>query len=133
MVVTDGTVYGSKMAKASELDIRIVHPAQYATLLTHLQPAQSGRSLNGVTELAPRHLTRAVATSADADDAAAADGFSTAHASTGERMKASTVTLVAPTPAVVRAWGRENGWEVGVRGRLPRPLLDAYMVANANA
>ena len=33
------------------------------------------------------------------------------------------------SPAVLRAWGRDNGWEVGQRGRLPAGLLDAYAAA----
>ena len=43
-------------------------------------------------------------------------------------------TLTVPpgvTPAGVRQWGRDNGWEVGVRGRLNHALLKAYLAAQS--
>jgi DNA polymerase-3 subunit epsilon len=39
MLVTDGTFSGGKAADASALATRVVHPDQFAILLTHLQPA----------------------------------------------------------------------------------------------
>lgn len=37
----------------------------------------------------------------------------------------------APTPAQVRAWAVENGYDVGKRGRLPRSVFEAYDQAQA--
>lgn len=37
---------------------------------------------------------------------------------------------VGPTPSEVRQWARENGFEVGVRGRLHQEVLDAYMAVH---
>lgn len=110
MLVTDGTMDGTKFAKASELDTRIVHPDDYKTLLTHLQPARSVQpTRSAASPAAPPGRTRTT-TAGQIDP-----------------------TLIAATPAVVRAWANVNGWEVGVRGRLPKPLLDAYTAANMAA
>ena len=37
---------------------------------------------------------------------------------------------VSASPAVVRAWARANGWDVGERGRLPAEVTDAYRRAH---
>jgi hypothetical protein len=44
-----------------------------------------------------------------------------------------TVGLTRPvvSPAVVRQWARDSGYQVGERGRLPRELFDAYHAAAA--
>lgn len=39
MLVTDGTMDGTKLAKANEVGTRIVHPDTFETLLSFLQPA----------------------------------------------------------------------------------------------
>lgn len=38
---------------------------------------------------------------------------------------------VAEKSAVVRSWGRLNGWEVADRGRLPAALMEEFVKANA--
>ncbi len=48
----------------------------------------------------------------------------------GSNSTAAFSTVAAPSPALVQAWGRDNGWEVGQRGRLPAGLLDAYVAAH---
>lgn len=35
-----------------------------------------------------------------------------------------------PKPAEVRAWARENGYEVAERGRIPSTVHQAFSVAN---
>ena len=35
----------------------------------------------------------------------------------------------APSPTDVRAWARANGHTVSDRGRLPAPIIDAYLAA----
>lgn len=48
----------------------------------------------------------------------------TAAASRGGRGRSS-----APSPTEVRAWAREHGHTVSDRGRLPAPIIDAYLAA----
>ena len=114
MLVSDGTMDGTKAVKASELGTRTVHPDLYATLLTHLQPA----IVRGTRPL-PRTATPTTARHAAATDVAPA-----------------TTSLpspkASPPPADVRAWARANGIEVGVRGRLQTELIDAYLASQSN-
>lgn len=37
----------------------------------------------------------------------------------------------APSPTDVRAWARANGHTVSDRGRLPAPIIDAYLAAQS--
>lgn len=106
MLVSDGSMDGTKMAKARECRTRIVSPEQYKVLLDHIQPPVARKSK------APAATPVPTVSSEDATSGAASAtvGLATAEV----------------TPAVIRAWARENGWEVGVRGRLPAPLLEAY-------
>lgn len=39
--------------------------------------------------------------------------------------------MTAPTPAQIRAWAKENGIEVGTRGRLSAEVREAYAAAHA--
>lgn len=105
MLVSDGSFAGGKLARAQELGTRIVDPETYAILLKHLQPAKSA-----VPKLrqAPATMT-AVAGS-------------------------TPVTVQTTTsPGEVRAWGIENGYSVGVRGRLSTELIQAYELALLDA
>lgn len=123
MLVTDGTVLGGKHDKATALGVRMVDPDTYRALLAHLQPAlPAGRPT--VRTAAPSSAsTGTTATPSSAADAA------TAH-SNGAAVPGSAAPT--PSPALVRAWGRDNGWEVGQRGRLPAGLLEAYTAAVEN-
>lgn len=47
----------------------------------------------------------------------------------GTWLSLSTATCRGSHPADVRAGGRDNGWVVGVRGRLNKDLRAAYLVA----
>jgi hypothetical protein len=57
----------------------------------------------------------------------------------GTRRKAAAPAATTPTrstnsqfdPAVVRAWAAENGIEVGVKGVVPKRVVDQYMAAQA--
>jgi len=108
MLVSDGTMDGSKAAEARFLGTRVVHPTDFKRLLEHLQPAQ------------PRHvkpLPKARTPKAPLE------------------LPEPAPEVVLPegaTPADVRQWGRRNGWEVGVRGRLNQDLLAAYVRAHAS-
>ena len=51
-------------------------------------------------------------------------------ASGTDRPATAGIVTTDVTPAVIRTWARANGWEVGVRGRLPAPLLEAYAAAH---
>lgn len=46
MLVTDGQFAGSKAAKAAQLGTRLVHPADFVTLLDYLQPAKPREQQN---------------------------------------------------------------------------------------
>lgn len=110
MLVTDGTMDGTKAAKARELGIRVEHPDTYAVLLRHLQPAlaREARGLSSPERAEPNW----------------ASGAST------QPQARSAAALAAPNPALVRAWARANGHDVGTRGRLHKDLIDAYIRAN---
>lgn len=100
MLITDGSFSGGKLAKAQELGTRHVHPDTFDELLQHLQPATTGAA-----EPVIRQVTPAAAESAPADAA-------------------------LPSPSTVRAWALAAGHEVGVRGRLPKHVSDAYAAAH---
>lgn len=117
MLVSDGSMDGGKAGKARELGTRTVHPDTYTVLLAHLQPAltRGTKPLPKAPKVpAPKHSTD---TPVEAPSTETAD----VHAAIG------------PNPADVRAWARANGYEVGVRGRLHRDLIDAYLAAHDNA
>lgn len=103
LLVSDGTMDGGKAGRARELGARVVHPNDFRILLDHLQPAR------------PHEIK------APPKPRAAAPSKTTA-----------SVLVDLPegvAPADVREWGRQNGWEVGVRGRLDRDLLAAFVEA----
>jgi DNA polymerase-3 subunit epsilon len=103
LLVSDGTMEGGKAAKAHALGARVVHPDDFRTLLDHLQPARPREVKAPPTP----HKTKQ-------PDAPA---------------RAQVHLPEGITPAVVREWGRQNGWEVGVRGRLNQELLVAYVTS----
>lgn len=105
MLVTDGSFSGTKLAKATELGIRVVHPEVFEVLLAHLQPAAP----------APKPAVRTPAAVAIAVTSPTTPGA----ALTGE-------PDAAASPSRIRAWALANGYEVGVRGRLPKGVVDAY-------
>jgi DNA polymerase III subunit epsilon len=113
MLVTDGSMDGTKAAKAHELGTRLVHPDTYAVLLAHLQPA-----LNRQPKPWPRPASTPMPRHAATESGAAPSTM--AHI---------PETAIGPNPADVRTWARANGFEVGVRGRLPKEVLDAYNLA----
>lgn len=115
LLVTDHTVLGGKHEKATALGVRMVDPDTYRELLAHLQPAvppSRPAAPRGASSKAPAQP--AVNASTQTAPAGPAD---------------ASAAPVGPSPALVRAWGRDNGWEVGQRGRLPAGLLDAYVAA----
>ena len=111
LLVSDGTVDGTKAAEARFLGIRVVHPTDFATLLDNIQAAlqrEAKRIPKTRTPKAP--VPRASVRVGEPSAPELPEGV---------------------TPADVRAWGRDNGWEVGVRGRLNHDVLVAYLAANA--
>ncbi|MGZ6583143.1 MAG: Lsr2 family DNA-binding protein [Solirubrobacteraceae bacterium] len=115
MLVSDDTMEGVKAARAAELGIRVVHPSVFNEIVEHIQPAlpREERRLAAPREgrrLAAPHQPRAP----KAERAAVGD---------------AVILPEGFTPADVRQWGRENGWEVGVRGRLNQDLLAAFVAA----
>lgn len=107
MLVTDGSFEGTKLAKAKELDTRVVEPAAFARLLKHLQPART------LVQQPPR---------------------SASSSGVGATATVASAPTHASSPSEIRAWGAANGHEVGVRGRLSAELTAAYEEAmRANA
>ncbi|MEV5068703.1 Lsr2 family protein [Microbacterium sp. LMI12-1-1.1] len=106
MLVSDGSFAGGKLARAQELGTRIVDPETYAILLKHLQPAKAAAPK-------PKRAARATTTA----------------------VAGSTPVTVQTTtsPGAIRAWGIENGYTVGVRGRLSTELVQAYELALLDA
>ena len=120
MLVTDGTMLGGKHEKANSLGIRMVDPQTYRQLLAQLQPAVPARQTNAPREAPPR------------PNAVPAAAAGTRRQPGGNSSTAAVSAVAAPSSAVVRAWGRDNGWEVGQRGRLPAGLMDAYVAAHTD-
>lgn len=100
MLITDGSFSGGKAAKAQQFGTRHVHPDEFAVLLRHLQPAAAWSSLPSARPATP---TQAVTQSAGAS---------------------------SPSPSAVRAWAVAAGYEVGVRGRLPKQVTDVYVAVH---
>jgi DNA polymerase-3 subunit epsilon len=111
MLITDDSFSGGKHARAIEVGTRIVHPDVFDILVKHLQPARGEVSSNST----PSGLVHRPVTSA------ATTPISTAR------------TADLGSPFEVRAWAAANGHSVGVRGRLPRDIVDAYNAAHAVA
>ncbi len=106
LLVSDGTMDGGKAGRARELGARVVHPDDFRLLLDHLQPARP----------------REVKAPPKPQKAAPPKAATSAPVDLPEDV----------TPADVREWGRQNGWEVGVRGRLNQELLAAFVAASDN-
>jgi DNA polymerase-3 subunit epsilon len=110
LLVSDGTMDGTKAADARALGTRIVHPSELVVLLDHLQPA----------------LPRAVKATAKARPVTTSAGSPAAKQS----QEADAVLIAAAPPAVppgvIRAWARVQGYEVGERGRLHSDVIAAF-------
>jgi DNA polymerase-3 subunit epsilon len=117
MLVTDGSFEGGKAADAAVLGTRTVTPEVFETLLRHLQPAAATPAV-----VVPAQRPQPQDDNSRVEGSLVQEGVSSAGAVT------STVA-----PAVVRAWARDNGFDVGVRGRLPAEIFDAYARAHARA
>lgn len=118
LLVSDGSMDGGKARRAAELGTRVVHPDVYGFMLTYLQPSL------------PRTWGSTRPASAGQPDEAPAS----AEVSIGTPFVKPAVggpDLAAPNPAHVRSWARANGLEVGVRGRLPRDVVQAFVDAQA--
>jgi DNA polymerase-3 subunit epsilon len=122
MLVTDGTMHGGKHEKATALGVRMVEPATYRRLLEHLQPhAKSAAEPVATASNSTSPTVRATGS--------ASPGAATDEAAVAPRTAPTAATVSAAT---VRAWGRDNGWNLGQRGRLPADLQDAYAAAHAD-
>lgn len=117
MLVSDDTMLGGKHQKAVALGIRTVDPSTYRVLLEHLQPAADQTPAAGASE----KVQSSPSPSADTLGALAA-----------EASLAPLTADPAASPAVIRAWGRDHGWQVGQRGRLPAGLTEAYVAAHSD-
>lgn len=114
MLVTDGSFSSGKLACAQALGTRTVTPEVFAALLQHLQPSARERKAAIPVQ---RPSTGPADGPGDSNDHPAAAGDAAPEAA-------------GVSPAQVRAWAREQGLEVGARGRMPIEMFEAYRAAN---
>jgi DNA polymerase-3 subunit epsilon len=104
MLVTDGSFSGGKHSRALELGTRTVHPDLFEILLKHLQPARESSTSKPISTRAKAHPSNPSTLSKGA----------------------AVEPISSGSPFDIRAWAAANGHTVGVRGRLPREIVDAY-------
>ncbi|WP_082561594.1 exonuclease domain-containing protein [Microbacterium sp. Root61] len=104
LLVTDGSMDGTKLARAREVGTRVVDPASLEVLLQHLQPARP------VTT--PPPIARPAKPSPKAEP--------------------RTGAIPSAPPNEIRAWAIVNGHPVGVRGRISSDILEAYESAQTS-
>lgn len=129
MLVTVGELDSRKAAAALEFETRIVHPREFEQLLRHIQPAlpdpkaASSPTGNRVAEGESRTVSAAPSRVASTVDAAPA-----------KRSKAAQPGAPQPpctaSPVDIRRWAITQGLDVGVRGRLRKEIVDAYVRAH---
>lgn len=107
LLVTDGGFHGGKAADAVALGLRTVTPDVFELLLQNLQPTALREAASVPSQRDP---VGGAATSRPAAPQSRAAGG-------------------ARNPAAMRAWARDNGFEVGVRGRLSAEITAAYSAA----
>lgn len=106
MLVTDGSFEGNKASEARLLGTRVVHPDDFGTLLTFLQPP-----IPTAAKKTP--------TSRTSDD--------------GPALVSTRRGVEGLNPSVVRKWAIENGHAVGTRGRIHADVYTAFIAANETA
>ncbi|VXC26246.1 exonuclease domain-containing protein [Nocardioides sp. AX2bis] len=134
VLVTDGSMAGTKTRKAAEIGTRVVDPGTYAHLLHHLQPAAAAhapRPHNRAAKQAGSSPVPAVP-AAGSEPGPEPAGEQGPEAGRGPAAEPGPGQSSSPTPAELRAWGRANGWVLGQRGRLPQELWEAYEAAHRN-
>lgn len=114
LLVSDGTIDGTKASDARALGIRTVHPDEYDLLLNHLQPA-----LVPVTRAPKQPSVKATPA-----------GTETVQGAAAHRPGSPTLTSPVVPPSTIRAWARDNGYDVGDRGRLHADVISAFHRAN---
>lgn len=104
LLVTSGDIVSTKTKQAAEFGIRVVTPDYYGVLFTYRQPALA----------APPEIDRSKAPR---------------RAIQAPKPPATTPKPLGsqPAPAEVRKWALARGFEVGVRGRIPQQVVDAYL------
>lgn len=108
MLVTDGNFDGAKAADAATLGTRTVTPDVFDILLRRLQPV-----VRTAPVVVPAQRPPVIT------DPGAAEATTAASHGLGFGGRDAA-------PVVVRAWARDNGYDVGVRGRLSAEVFDAY-------
>ncbi|WP_407318678.1 histone-like nucleoid-structuring protein Lsr2 [Isoptericola halotolerans] len=98
MLVTDGSFSGGKMANATELGTRSVTPDDFEVLLDRLQPAQQ----------------------------AAQSASATAPLAASAPLSTPSTAASTASPAEIREWATQQGFEISARGRLPRAVVEAF-------
>jgi DNA polymerase-3 subunit epsilon len=99
LLVSDGTINGTKANAARQHGTRTVTPTQFEQLVAHTQPAL------------PRPTTP--------------------HPKRSQPPRQQPDSDSTPVdPAAIREWARDQGIDVGTRGRLNQALIDAYNQAH---
>ena len=114
LLVTTGDIDSNKVKRAHELGTRVESPHVFKVLLEHRQPAEQNLPVR--TELPKR------AAGQDSPEPAGMSESTPADPSDREQRPDPR-----PNPADVRKWALENGYDVGVRGRISQSLFDAYL------
>ena len=116
LLVTDGSYVGIKREKAAECGTRIVEPDVFEHLLTHLQPSTRAEIPVAVGQRR---------------GAGASTASSAAQAPVPAQAAGEPSAPGQPSPGEVRTWALANGYTVGVRGRLPSGVREAYAIAHS--
>ncbi|PZF98298.1 exonuclease domain-containing protein [Micromonospora endophytica] len=110
VLVTDGADAGTSKARAArQYGTRIVTPTVFAELVAYVQP---------VTPAEPPPASRPASSTEPRKVATPANA-------------AQPAGLPTVDPSAVRSWARQQGWPIGVRGRLPADVVAAYHAAHA--
>lgn len=117
--------------RSEQLGIRVTNSVSRRTAMLITDGSFAGGKLAKALELGTRHVHP------DTFEVLLRHLQPAAPPSTGVVMSASAAAtqdggapLATPSPSAIRAWAAANGHEVGVRGRLPKVVVDAYLAAH---
>lgn len=115
--------------RAEELGVRVISSVSRLTVMLITDGSFSGSKLAKAQELGTRHVHP------DTFEVLLQHLQPAAVATSTTMLQPPTVnveqaTSASASPSAVRAWATSMGFEVGVRGRLPKQVVDAYAAAH---
>lgn len=119
--------------RAEELGVRVINSVSRLTVMLITDGSFSGGKLAKSQELGTRRVHPDIFDVLLQHLQPAAG-----HAVLGAPAPVRAVTAATPTspgaasPSSIRAWAAASGYEVGVRGRLPKSVVEAYTAAHAS-